>query len=143
MKGVGFALRFKVLKLKTNAGEYGQKITWPKTGDKYVALAEKTVKEEFQINTGKETEPDLLILPPFSLTHINRLTDDTGIIQHAKFGIPNLKEGYCLDDNARALLMVLMAYKQLKFSENSLFLVTGAAGFIGSNLCEIRKCLSL
>jgi hypothetical protein len=32
-----------------------------------------------------------------------RLTDDTGIVQHAKFGIPNLKEGYCLDDNARAL----------------------------------------
>ncbi len=42
------------------------------------------------------------------------MTDDTGIIQHAKFGIPNLKEGYCLDDNARALLMVLMAYKQKK-----------------------------
>jgi len=44
------------------------------------------------------------------------MTDDTGIIQHAKFGIPNLKEGYCLDDNARALLMVLMAYKQKRLS---------------------------
>ena len=53
-------------------------------------------------------------MPPFSLTHIKRLTDDTGIIQHAKFGIPNLKEGYCLDDNARALLMVSMTYKQKK-----------------------------
>jgi hypothetical protein len=61
-----------------------------------------------------ETELDLLILPPFSLAHINRLTDDTGIIQHAKYGIPNLKEGYCLDDNSRALLMVLMAYRQMK-----------------------------
>ena len=29
-----------------------------------------------------------------------------------------------------------MAYKYLKFPENSLFLVTGGAGFIGSNLCE-------
>ncbi len=54
------------------------------------------------------------VLPPFLLDHIKRMTDDTGIIQHAKFGIPNLKEGYCLDDNARALLMVLMAYKQMK-----------------------------
>jgi uncharacterized protein YyaL (SSP411 family) len=42
------------------------------------------------------------------------LTDDTGIIQHANYGIPNLKEGYCLDDNARALLMVLMAYRQMR-----------------------------
>ena len=48
------------------------------------------------------------------ITNINRLTDDTGIIQHAKFGIPNLKEGYTLDDNARALLMVAMAYRQKK-----------------------------
>ena len=57
---------------------------------------------------------DFLILPQFSLNHILRLTDDTGIIQHAKYGIPNLKEGYCLDDNARALLLVLMAYRQIK-----------------------------
>jgi hypothetical protein len=46
-------------------------------------------------------------LPKFSLTHVLRLTDDTGIVQHAKYGIPNLKEGYCLDDNARALIMAL------------------------------------
>ena len=62
----------------------------------------------------KETSINLLLLPPFSLVHIRRLTDDTGIIQHAKFGVPNLKEGYCLDDNARALLMALMAYQQKK-----------------------------
>ncbi|QGY46480.1 glycosyltransferase [Maribellus comscasis] len=101
-------------KLKNKAGEYGKKITWPKTGEKYVALAEEIMKDEYSAAIQKETEPDLLILPPFSLAHINRLTDDTGIIQHAKFGIPNLKEGYCLDDNSRALLMVLMAYKQIK-----------------------------
>ncbi len=101
-------------KLQNKAGEYGKRITWPKTGEKYLALAEKIVKDEHPVLAKKETEPDLLILPPFSLAHINRLTDDTGIIQHAKFGIPNLKEGYCLDDNSRALLMVLMAYKQMK-----------------------------
>ena len=46
-----------------------------------------------------------------------RLTDNTGIVQHAKYGIPNLKEGYCLDDNTRALLMTTMAYQQLKSPE--------------------------
>jgi len=101
-------------KLKSNAGEYGKKITWPKTGQRYLTLAEKIMKDGHLVINKKETEPDLLILPPFSLAHINRLTDDTGIIQHAKFGIPNLKEGYCLDDNSRALLMVLMAYRQKK-----------------------------
>ncbi|MFO7754541.1 MAG: glycosyltransferase family 4 protein [Bacteroidales bacterium] len=100
--------------LKNNAGEYGKKRTWPKTGEKYLSLAGKILKEEHFKVEKKESALDLLILPPFSLTHINRLTDDTGIIQHAKFGIPNLKEGYCLDDNSRALLMVLMAYRQKK-----------------------------
>lgn len=100
-------------KLKNNAGEYGKKITWPKTGKKYLSLAEKILKEEEKVIVHL-IEPDQLTLPPFSLTHINRLTDDTGIIQHANFGIPNLKEGYCLDDNARALLMVLMAYRRKK-----------------------------
>jgi len=104
----------KLKTLKKNAYQYGLNITWPKTGEKYVELAEKILKEETKVIAESDTEMDLLILPPFSLNHINRMTDDTGIIQHAKFGIPNLKEGYCLDDNARALLMVLMAYRQMK-----------------------------
>jgi glycosyltransferase involved in cell wall biosynthesis len=100
--------------LKRKAYAYGRKITWPKTGAKYVSLAENILKEDFRKAVKKDTILDSLILPAFSLAHINRLTDDTGIIQHAKFGIPNLKEGYCLDDNSRALLMVLMSYKQMK-----------------------------
>lgn len=104
----------KLVKLQTNAREYGKNITWPKTGSKYTVLAKKILSEPQQIVERKETKINILLLPPFSTVHIKRLTDDTGIIQHAKFGIPNLKEGYCLDDNARALLMALMAYKQKK-----------------------------
>lgn len=105
----------EVLKgLRKNAYEYGRKITWPKMGEKYIDLAENILKDSPKVLVKKETIIDPTILPPFSLAHIKRLTDDTGIIQHAKFGIPNLKEGYCLDDNARALLMMSMAYKQKK-----------------------------
>ncbi len=100
--------------LREKAYDYGRTITWPKSGAKYVALAERILEGQPKVVAKKETTIDPLLLPPFSLTHIKRLTDDTGIIQHAKFGIPNLKEGYCLDDNARALLMVLMAYRQKK-----------------------------
>ena len=103
-------------KLQKNASEYGRKTTWPKIGEKYVELAKNILAKPPKVNVKKETIVDPLLLPPYSLTHIKRLTDDTGIIQHAKFGIPNLKEGYCLDDNARALLMVLMAYRQKKDS---------------------------
>jgi len=99
---------------REKAYNYGRKITWPKIGEKYIALSEKILKEKPEIFVKKETVIDPLLLPPFSLDHVKRLTDDTGIIQHAKFGIPNFKDGYCLDDNARALLMALLTYRQKK-----------------------------
>lgn len=106
----------KLQQLKEKAAAYGRQITWPKSGNNYLELASRVKAEESIPSEKEDSVFDLLILPQFSLVHINRLTDDTGIIQHAKFGIPNLKEGYCLDDNARALLMVLMAYRQTKDS---------------------------
>ena len=104
----------KLKKLREKALDYGRTITWPKSGGKYTSLIKKILKAKPKVIVKKNTTIDPLMLPPFSLDHIKRLTDDTGIIQHAKFGIPNLKEGYCLDDNARALLLVLMTYRQKK-----------------------------
>ena len=100
--------------LREKAYNYGRGITWPKTGEKYIAVAKNIIANKPVVIAKEDTILNPLILPPFSLVHIAHLTDDTGIIQHANFGIPNLKDGYCLDDNARALLMVLMAYKQKK-----------------------------
>jgi glycosyltransferase involved in cell wall biosynthesis len=101
----------KRMQLRRNAYEYGREITWPKTGGKYMKLAMEVAIEEVKPDK-KELIFDIMLLPQFSLAHVKRMTDDTGIIQHAKFGIPNLKEGYCLDDNARALLMSVMAIRQ-------------------------------
>lgn len=50
-------------------------------------------------------------LPEVNFTHIGNLTDTTGIIQHAVYDMPNLKEGYCIDDNSRALLLMVWAGK--------------------------------
>jgi glycosyltransferase involved in cell wall biosynthesis len=47
-------------------------------------------------------------LPELKLTHVNALTDDTGILQHAIFTIPNRAEGYTTDDNARALISTVL-----------------------------------
>jgi hypothetical protein len=51
------------------------------------------------------------LLPEINFKHIANLTDETGIVQHALFDMPNRKEGYCLDDNARALLLAVWATK--------------------------------
>lgn len=47
----------------------------------------------------------LATLPPTDLRHVARLTDSTGILQHAVRNVPRQRDGYCLDDNARALLL--------------------------------------
>ena len=47
-------------------------------------------------------------LPPLKLDHLLRMTDDTGIFQHAIFNVPNFSEGYCTDDNARAFILTLL-----------------------------------
>lgn len=52
-------------------------------------------------------------LPQPKLDHIIRLSDDVGILQHAKYIVPDRYHGYCTDDNARALIAVLMAREMI------------------------------
>ena len=105
----------KLKELKANAYEYGLHLRWPMTGQVFIDVLEEAISKYLleMERAGKQIiDPDMM--PAFSLAHVQRLTDDTGIVQHAKYGIPNLKEGYCLDDNARALILVILAYQQNK-----------------------------
>ncbi len=101
-------------KIRSKARNYGVTITWPKIGERYCALLQEIDSGNPPKAIPKDPAFDRSILPPLKLDHVIRLTDDVGIIQHATYGIPNYHEGYCLDDNARALLMALMAYRRTK-----------------------------
>jgi len=107
----------KIEQLREAAIEYGHKLTWPKIGAKYIKVGKNAMENFSYTQKEKHTILDPYLLPDFTLAHIKRLTDDTGIVQHAKYGIPNLKEGYCLDDNARALLMTAMTQHRNKTDE--------------------------
>jgi len=49
--------------------------------------------------------------PPPTLKHLCRLTDDCGVLQHAKFWFPDYSAGYCVDDNSRALIVACNHYR--------------------------------
>ena len=103
----------KLAALQHNAYQYGLHLRWPKIGAEFLSvLVAACAQHELEDALPLRQLVDPEIIPEFSLAHVRRLTDDTGIVQHAKYGIPNLKEGYCLDDNSRALIMALMAYQQ-------------------------------
>lgn len=58
-------------------------------------------------------------LPDINLQHMQTLTDDTGIFQHALYTMPNRLHGYCTDDNARALIVAAAARKLILTSEHT------------------------
>ena len=91
--------------MRHRAATYGKDLLWPKIGRAYLQAA-KTAKSAFarQSGGGDHLNP----LPPLRLDHLYRLSDDCGLLQHAKYAIPNRYEGYCLDDNGRGLLLVGM-----------------------------------
>jgi hypothetical protein len=96
--------------IKAKAFEYGKKMYWGRIGQHYRKLLDKILSQPLlQEDTYRYKRTSTL--PQFSMEHIKRLTDDTGIVEHASYSIPDYKEGYCLDDNARALLLVLMAWE--------------------------------
>jgi hypothetical protein len=47
-----------------------------------------------------------------ALGHLDRMTDSTGMIQHAIFGVPRRESGYTTDDTARALRLVTRLWSQ-------------------------------
>jgi hypothetical protein len=83
-------------------------MVWPQIGAAYVDLGMKAMAEALPTSP-RHTSPRASSLPEFRLDHLLRLTDDTGIIQHATYTVPARHSGYCVDDNARALIVALHA----------------------------------
>ncbi len=94
-----------------NALALAKECYWPNVGKQYYDLSSKMVSEEGVVKTEYELadESELkFTYPPLKLNHLQLMTDNTGILQHARYSIPNRSHGYCTDDNARALLLTVM-----------------------------------
>jgi glycosyltransferase involved in cell wall biosynthesis len=98
--------------MRKRAYLFGRDMIWPKVASRYMESFERAraerrhfVQAEFAVKTLDKHASEL---PPLNLDHLRRLTDDTGILQHAIFSIPNYREGYTTDDNARALLVSVL-----------------------------------
>ncbi len=101
--------------LRRRAYDYGRSRTWPKTGQVYWKLfSAKRLPLRITIKTTPSMAETIstIEIPEPSLAHLKRLTDDTGLSQHAKFTVPNREYGYCTDDNARAVIAMAEYYAQ-------------------------------
>lgn len=98
--------------MRDRATAYGARMGWPVVAGRYVASFDRAgvehaerMRTTFQART---LAARAAALPDLVLTHLETLTDGTGLIQHADFDVPRYQEGYCLDDNARALLLMAL-----------------------------------
>jgi len=94
------------------AAAFGREMTWARVADRYMATFARAASDHaeaarnvFQARTLARRPAEL---PETSLVHLRALTDDTGILQHALFNVPRYEDGYCVDDNARALRLVAL-----------------------------------
>jgi len=96
-------------KIRHEAYAMGREMIWPAVAKRYVESFQRarderhaTPRAAFAAWTLGSRPYDL---PPLRLDHILRMSDGTGIFQHAIFNVPNFHEGYCTDDNARAFIL--------------------------------------
>jgi glycosyltransferase involved in cell wall biosynthesis len=91
------------------AYQMGRKMIWPAVGKLYLntfnQALEDRKKTSRMVSGNRSLTSGTYGLPPLRLDHIIRMSDGTGIFQHAIFNVPNFHEGYCTDDNARAFIL--------------------------------------
>ncbi len=103
------------LNLRRQAYDYGRSMTWPTVGERYWKLfSEKLASPKLgaRLDAKKTEGRSLQEVPEPSLDHLQTLTDDTGLIQHGTFMLPDRTHGYCTDDNTRAVIAMTQYYAQ-------------------------------
>ena len=91
------------IRLSERAYARGRTMIWPR-------LAEVAMREIVQMVAAKpqrlptSTVATIPLKPDFSA--VERMSDSTGMLQHSIYSVPDRRHGYCIDDNARALMLV-------------------------------------
>jgi len=98
--------------IRKNAYKIGREMVWSNVAQMYMRSFESS-RLEGAVRTRKFLATKTLDrkpreLPPMKLSHLSRMTDSTGVFQHAVFSVPNFSEGYCTDDNARAFILAAL-----------------------------------
>jgi glycosyltransferase involved in cell wall biosynthesis len=98
--------------MRKRAYLYARDMVWNRVAQKYMQSFERIYNERLRnpraTFSAQNTKKALDRLPAIKLDHLYRMTDHTGIVEHAVFVVPNYPEGYTTDDNARALIVTTL-----------------------------------
>jgi glycosyltransferase involved in cell wall biosynthesis len=100
----------KRLAIQEKAYNYGRKMIWSDVGHRYIETFVEAKRQRLRENIPSHRLETLELhqqLPEIKLDHLHRMTDATGMLQHSKYKVPDRTHGYCVDDNARALIVAI------------------------------------
>ena len=128
--------------MRKRAYRMGREMVWSNVAHLYANSFDRARQEHhparfsFQAKTLDRSQGDL---PPAKYDHLLRLTDSAGIFQHSVYTVPNFRHGYCTDDNARALIL-MMLLDELEEDLPQHYQMTGAyAAFLQEAFDESRR----
>jgi glycosyltransferase involved in cell wall biosynthesis len=119
--------------MSVRAYQLGRAMIWSNTAELYMGSFEAARQQgmaaslEFKAARVFDRRP-----PELNLDHLYHMSDSTGIFQHANFTAPNYSEGYCTDDNARALILAMLLGQLEETPEHVRALATTYAAFLDS-----------
>jgi glycosyltransferase involved in cell wall biosynthesis len=94
------------------AAAHGQQMRWPAVASRYMESFARARGEHSErrrtVFRARTLAVRPAVLPEVNLDHVRQMTDGTGMLQHAIYGVPRYEDGYCTDDNARALLLMAL-----------------------------------
>ncbi len=120
--------------IRKNAYRIGRDMVWSNVAQMYMRsfecsrLEAAAAPRRFLATRTLDQKPREL--PHIKLDHLARMTDSTGVFQHAVFSIPNFSEGYCTDDNARAFILAVLLGQLGEHPESARKLATTSAAFL-------------
>ena len=122
------------LAIRKNAYRLGREMVWSNVAKLYMrsfelSRIEGAARSQKSL-ASKTLDQKPRELPALKLSHLSRMTDSTGIFQHAIFSVPNFSEGYCTDDNARAFILAVLLSELGEDPERLRTLATTYAAFL-------------
>jgi hypothetical protein len=120
--------------MRKHAYRLGREMIWSNIAQMYMHTFELARLERAPVSRKslalKTLDQKQRELPEIKLTHLSRMTDSTGVFQHAIFSVPNFSEGYCTDDNARAFILAMLMGELNNDAESDRDLASTSAAFL-------------
>ena len=136
--------------MRKRAWKAGREMIWPVVARRYMESFERARASlsvpSLEMAAARKVENANYPIPSLKLDHLFKMSDHTGIFQHAIYNVPNYHEAYCTDDNARAFIFTVLL-QELNLPEPKLDrLASSYLAFLwyafDANTCRFRNFMS-